>query len=113
MKTIPLLSRLSFVLFAVAALTASVHGATVTWTGASLVNQNWSTGNNWDTLTAPLDVDEVRFLDAGTDIPSLLDSSLAIGTLSYGQENGGTHTTIINAGQTLTLNGVSGVADAL
>ena len=79
-----------------------LHAAAIEWAGGS--NSFWSTGANWSLATPPGAEDNARFFDAGADIPNTVSADFTILSLTYGQTNG-VHTTQIDAGRTLTLNG--------
>src|SRR5258708_20481224 len=78
------------------------------WTPAG-ANTNWSTAGNWNPSGSPGSTDDVQFFDGGGTnaagvVDNVLDSSLAIGSLTFGQTNN-FHTTLIASGQTLTVGG--------
>ena len=87
------------------------RAATISWSGTSLTDSNWSTGGNWSGLAAPGATDDVQFLDAGSSISAgspnnFVDNSFAgtIGSLRYANQNG-FHTTVIAPGKTLNITG--------
>jgi fibronectin-binding autotransporter adhesin len=97
---------------------------TTTWTGSAL-DLNWSTAGNWSTVggsTPPGPTDIVVFgagaYPASTNtagaVDSIINANTTIGGLQYINTSSSTsfHTTQINAGTTLTLNGLfaAGVA---
>ena len=95
--------------------TVSASAATITWSGASGAGTNWSTGGNWVGGTSPTGSDDVKFTEQGTNsVPgtpnSLVDVSFAgyIGSLQFGQSNG-THTVLIDVGQTLNITNTGGL----
>ena len=94
---------------------AGVSAATIVWSGASGTDTNWSTAGNWVGGTVPAGGDDVKLVDAGTNLVagvanSLVDLSFGgyIGSLQFGQSNG-FHTVQIAAGQTLNLTNVGGL----
>lgn len=89
--------------------TFRASAATVSWSGTSLTDSNWSTGVNWSGLAAPGATDDVQFLDAGSSLSAglpnnFVDNSFAgtIGSLRYANQNG-FHTTLIAPGKTLNI----------
>jgi fibronectin-binding autotransporter adhesin len=129
MKTlsIKLHSRLfkSLLIIAAALSLAQIADAqTTTWTGNAL-DLNWSTAGNWSTVggsTPPAPTDIVVFgagvypasTNAAGSVDTIITANTTIGGLQYinTTASGSFHTTQINAGQTLTLNGLfaAGVA---
>ena len=97
-------------------LATTLRAAVATWTGASGTDTNWSNGGNWSsTPTAPGATDDVLFDVTGAVTPAgtinnVVDGSFAgsILSLQYGQ-TANTHTTLIEPGQTLTVNGPGGL----
>jgi hypothetical protein len=78
------------------------------WTNAG-VNINWSTAGNWVPNGPPGSTNDVQFYDGSATnaaglVDNVVDSSLTIGSLTYGQTNN-FHTTLIASGQTLTVGG--------
>jgi fibronectin-binding autotransporter adhesin len=79
------------------------------WTPAG-VNSNWSTVANWSENAAPVASNDVDFFDNSTAPTSpgvtdnIVDVSLLVGSLTFGQTNT-THTTLINPGVALTVGG--------
>jgi len=97
--------------FAAAAfIVQSSHAAVVTWNNA--LGGNWSVGANWDILSAPTSADDARFGNVSAGTPTTMDASITVNSLAYGQDNGSTHTTTINPGQTLNVSRV-GAGDVL
>jgi autotransporter-associated beta strand protein len=87
-------------------------GATFTaqkvWTPAG-ANTNWSTAGNWTLTGSPTPSNDVLFVDLGAvatagQTNNLVDSSVTVGSLTYGQTNN-FHTTLIAPGVTLTVGG--------
>ena len=79
-----------------------------TWTGASGVDLNWSTLGNWLEGTSPNDT-AVLFVDDGADgsqgnVNNIIATSRSVASLRYSNTNN-YHTTQINPGVTLTVNG--------
>src|SRR6185437_13170562 len=97
------------VLFITSQLT---RAQTTTWSGLG-ADQLWSTPANWTTSggsTPPGPTDDVIFPNASfTTSPdgydNIVGSTTTIGSLSYLNVSPNTHTTHINDGQTLTVNG--------
>lgn len=99
---------------------------TTTWSGANIAtDMNWSDAANWTTSggsTPPGPTDSVIFgngaFPASTNAVgatnNILTTSTSIGALSYLNVSPNTHTTQINDGQTLTVNGTftAGVASS-
>src|SRR5262249_61830262 len=125
MKTkIPQLSLLAL-LGAALTLTQQTGAQTTTWTGAN-GDQIWSTAGNWSTSggsTPPGTTDAVVFgtgafpasTNAAGSVDSIVDTSRTIGGLQYINTSAAPatfHTTQLNPGTTLTLNGLftAGVA---
>jgi autotransporter-associated beta strand repeat len=128
MKTSPIKSHsvlLNSLLMAGAlGLAQVVVAQTTTWTGNAL-DLNWSTAGNWSTVggsTPPGPTDIVVFgagpYPASTNGPGSVDAVITANTTIGGLQyinttaSGSFHTTQINAGQTLTVNGLfaAGVA---
>ena len=82
----------------------------IVWTPAG-VNTNWSTVGNWSAGASPVSSNDVDFYDAGATnaagtVDNVVNSSLTIGSLTYGQTNGNNfHTTLIASSVTLTVGG--------
>ena len=89
----------------------SLSAATVIWSGAGGLNENWS-GPNW-TGGTPGPTNDIRFFDPAALSPAgavnnIVDANLTVASLQYGNSNS-FHTTLINPGVTLTVsNGVAG-----
>jgi hypothetical protein len=95
----------------------SAFAAEVSWTGGT--DDNWSNQLNWSTGSVPLFTDDVKFtgIDSSNDVTpnpgfNVVNSNLAINSLWYsnltdpfGFPPNGTHTTQINNGVTLAING--------
>jgi autotransporter-associated beta strand protein len=82
--------------------------ATVIWSGGG-ANQNWSlggAGGNWGGSPAPGPADDVKFFDLGGtnqgSVNNIVDVNRTIRSLQYANSNN-FHTTLIAAGQTLTI----------
>ncbi len=93
-----------------------LSAATIIWSGAnSATDKNWSDGANWIGGVAPGSADDVKFFDTGTttlsNVNNIVDSTLSIGSLQYGNTNG-THTTFIANGVTLTVTNTGGLIAA-
>jgi autotransporter-associated beta strand protein len=93
----------------------AVHAGTVTWNNAA--GGNWSLGANWTGGTGtggiPGTADDVTFLDPGTGSFTTNDINFTIDSLTYGQDNGFTNTTIIATNLTLQINDTSATPNAL
>ncbi len=82
------------------------------WSGGAGVNTNWSAAANWSSGFVPGAFDAVIFIDSGaviaaSNINNAVDGGAfggSLATLQYGNTNG-FHTTLIPAGQTLTIGG--------
>lgn len=79
------------------------------WSPAG-VNTNWSTAGNWTNSGVPTPSNDVIFIDLGATsagtVDNVVDSSLTIGSLTYGQTNF-IHKTLIPSGVTLTVGGTA------
>jgi pectin methylesterase-like acyl-CoA thioesterase len=83
--------------------------ATISWSGASGTDTNWSTPGNWAGAVVPAGGDDVKFTDAGNNLTvglpnNLMDGGFAgyIGSLSLANSNG-FHTIVITPGKTLAI----------
>src|SRR5258705_1021061 len=81
--------------------------AAVTWSGPT-TNDLWSNDANWGGV--PVGGQDVIFGDSGTSttagtITNTVDSDQTISSLLYNNTGASFHTTQINAGMTLTING--------
>jgi pectin methylesterase-like acyl-CoA thioesterase len=86
----------------------SAQSATIIWSGASGADTNWSTAANW-TGGLPVAGDDVKFFNPGATgtvsiVNNVVDGSSTIASLQFGNTNN-FHTTLIPAGQTLTVAG--------
>ena len=86
---------------------AVAQAATVTWTGASGTDTNWSTAGNWD-IGVPGPADDAVFSAAGVvydaSINNYVDASTLVGSLSYTQTGASTYqNTFIGDAQTLSI----------
>jgi hypothetical protein len=84
------------------------HATTIIWSGTSGTDTNWSTAANW-TGGLPGASDDVKFFNNGavatvSNLNNVVDASTAIGSLQVGNTNN-FHTTLIPAGQSLTVAG--------
>src|SRR5215468_8333515 len=128
MKTFPIKSHSvlfnSLLMAGALGLAQVLVAQTTTWTGNAL-DLNWSTAGNWSTVggsAPPGPTDIVVFgvgaYPASTNSPGLVDTIITANTTISGLQyinssaSGSFHTTQINAGQTLTVNGLfaAGVA---
>ncbi|MEA2709169.1 MAG: hypothetical protein QOF78_1770 [Phycisphaerales bacterium] len=99
---------------AVASIAATAGAATVTWNNAT-PPANWSDGPSWSGGTAPLAADNVVFGNVGAagtqgTVTNVVNSNFTLAGLVYNQQSDLAgdpkfHTTQIDAGVTLTLNG--------
>jgi len=80
--------------------------ATVRWQSA--VSGNWSDGSKWSTGYAPGAGDDV-IIDIAGYYTVIVDTSVAVKSLTLGGASGGTQTLSIGSSRTLTLNGDSTV----
>ena len=80
--------------------------ATVRWQSA--VNGNWSDGSKWSTGYAPGAGDDV-IIDIAGYYTVIVDTNVAVKSLTLGGASGGTQTLSIGSSRTLTLNGDSTV----
>lgn len=66
--------------------TYTAQAETRTWTGASEVNKNWTTAENWSDNTAPTDSDtaSIGTADIVIDVEGSEESNPAVGALSVG-----------------------------
>jgi hypothetical protein len=92
-----------------ASLAVSSQAAPVVWSGADFLNNtNWSNGTNWVGQAVPAPGDDAKFFDLGAGplgaVNNVMDASTTINSLHYGNTNN-SHSTLIDAGQTLTVNG--------
>jgi hypothetical protein len=94
--------RIPSILIAAWLILPSARAAVTTWNNAA--GGNWSVGANWDTLAAPGQGDDVRFLNVGAGTPTTMDLSRTNNSLFYAQDNQGLHTTTISPGQILFIN---------
>lgn len=72
-------------------------------------NTNWSTAGNWSPNGPPVSSNDVFFYDVGVTnaagaVDNVADTSINIGSLTYGQTNN-FHTTLVASGKTLTVGG--------
>ena len=79
--------------------------------GPAGANTNWSTSGNWTPSGAPTSSNDVQFVDLGAVgtaglTNNVVDASMTIGSLTYGQTNN-FHTTLILTGVTLTVGGTA------
>jgi len=83
---------------------------TNTWTGASTVTNLWSDPNNWSLLQLPGAANSVVFTNAigctnvQGAVNNVVDTNWTINSLWYGALSNNYQTTLINPGQTLTVN---------
>jgi autotransporter-associated beta strand protein len=79
------------------------------WSPAG-ANTNWSTAGNWTNSGVPTPSNDVIFINLGATnagtVDNVVDSSLTIGSLTYGQTNL-FHKTLIPSGVTLTVGGTA------
>ncbi|MEY4387461.1 MAG: hypothetical protein RLY20_2744 [Verrucomicrobiota bacterium] len=93
------------------------HAATVSWTGASGTDTNWSNAANWTGGTPA--GNDIKFYIAGAasatnTVNTVVDTSLTINSLQFANTNfiippTNAHTLSISAGQALNITGSAGV----
>src|ERR1019366_5103855 len=98
--------------FTVTMATAAPFNPVKVWTAG--VNGNWSNPGNWSPSGAPGSSNDVQFSDLGLvgsagTVDNTVDAAFTLGSLTHGQTNN-YHTTLINPGLTLTVNGTNGLA---
>jgi autotransporter-associated beta strand protein len=82
---------------------AQMAGAAPTWNNAA--GGNWSVAGNWSPSGAPGTASDVIFGNAGSGFPNTNNiSAETIDGLTYDWSSGSQQTTVIPAGQTLTVN---------
>src|SRR5450756_890921 len=93
--------------------TMCTSAASIVWSGGDFVNSitNWSDPLNWTGGLVPVTNSDVKFFDTGTvtavsNVNNIVDATMTVGTLQYGQTNLN-HTTFINSGVTLSVTNVS------
>lgn len=84
-----------------------VSAEVVNWTGAAAPSLNWSAAGNWNG-GVPGAANDLKFYDDATasdttTINNIVDGSVTVHSLQYGQSNYLFHTTQIAAGQTLAI----------
>jgi fibronectin-binding autotransporter adhesin len=102
MKNFRTSPRLIAVLAAALFSTQTVPAGTVIWNAAS--GGNWSVNGNWNVNQAPQSGDDVQFGDVGPGNQNTMDTAFTINSLVYNQDNGLTHTTLLNPALTLSIN---------
>lgn len=100
MKTSHPSTRILATLAAALLATQATQAAVDTW---NVTGGNWSAPASWDLLAIPNAGDDVRFGNAGTGTPNLMDIDFSINSLAYAQDDLGLHNTSIGTGQTLTV----------
>ncbi len=104
-------ATLSLAAIVAGALVTPVSAAAVGWTGASGSDVNWSTPGNWSSSPSlPTSSDDVTFAAAGASgtvgaLTNDVTGSMTISTLWYTEEQPLYHTTQIDAGATLKIQG--------
>src|ERR1035438_8481892 len=87
-------------------------GAAPTWNNAA--GGNWSVAGNWSPSGVPGTVSDVLFGNTGSGFPNTNNiASETIDALTYDWSSGSQQTTVINPGQTLTVNGSGAAGTAL
>ena len=76
---------------------------TMVWSPGG-IDTNWSTAGNWSPSGPPDSKKDVKFFDLGSGGTNVVNTSLTIGSLTYGHTNNW-HTTLIPSGVTLTVGG--------
>src|SRR5436305_9892960 len=95
---------------------ALLDAATIVWNATNNLsgNTNWSTSANWIGGT-PTSANDAKFFDNGalgnavSNINNVVDSSVTVGSMQYGNTNGN-HTTFVPPGNTLTISGANGLS---
>src|ERR1700744_5441565 len=105
MKNLKASPRLLAVLTAAVFSTQFLPAATPIWNAAS--GGNWNVNGNWSPAAIPTSIDDVQFGDVGAGSQNTMDAAFTIDSLVYNQDNGLTHTTLLNPGLTLTINRTS------
>ena len=83
-----------------------------TWNNAA--GGNWSVATNWSTLAVPGTNDSVIFGNVGAGFPNTNDVAAAtINSLTYDWNNQSQQITVINPGETLTVNSTNAAGSAL
>src|SRR6185295_12847484 len=84
--------------------------ASFDWSGASGVDNFWSTPGNWLPIGPPTVGDNARFVDAGavldTSVNNTVTANRTIRSLWFGQTNG-FHNTLIQGGVVLMVSGTN------
>jgi fibronectin-binding autotransporter adhesin len=80
----------------------SLPAATTIWNAPS--GGNWSAPADWSTTVIPGTGDDVQFGDTGAGNQNTMDAAFTINSLTYNQDNGLLHTTVLNPGFTLSIN---------
>jgi pectin methylesterase-like acyl-CoA thioesterase len=100
--------------------TSSALADVYQWIGPGPGLNNWSSGLNWTDITTsvtgvvPGATDDLKFFDTGaasvSNVNNVVDAGFAgtVASLQFGSTNS-THTTLIAAGQVLTLSGANGL----
>jgi fibronectin-binding autotransporter adhesin len=110
MKFNQLLARIVLSFSTTLLITQSSHAQTPdSWT--SSVGGNWSVAGNWSS-GVPGTTSDVKFGNVGVNMINTNAVSSTIDSLFYNQDNGGQQTTVINPGQTLTIDGTNIAAGA-
>jgi len=87
---------------AAAMFSSQLQAATPIWNAAG--GGNWSVNGNWSTGVFPQTIDDVQFGNVGAGNQNTMDAAFTINSLVYNQDNGLTHTTLLNPGLTLSIN---------
>jgi fibronectin-binding autotransporter adhesin len=112
MKTIRFASQLTAVAITGFLLAQPVHAAVTTWNNPA--GGNWSVGDNWSPSGIPGTDGDVVFGNVGAGFSNTNDvASETIDSLTYDWNNQSQQTTVINPGQTLTVNGSGAAGSAL
>jgi hypothetical protein len=102
--------RLVFASLALALQAAAAPGQ-VTWDGGGGADLNWSNNSNWNPDGSPSGVDTTfsNTASAGSagTVNNVVDGSVTVDSLTYANNGSNFHTTQINSGLTLTVNGVA------
>lgn len=109
----------AFVAFMFTCAARAQTGDTNIWFGPGAGFNNWSDSANWTNATAGGQTglaggDDVKFFNTGSvgtvsNIDNVVDTSVSIGSLVYGNTNG-FHTTLITNGATLSITNTGGLS---
>jgi fibronectin-binding autotransporter adhesin len=101
MKYLKATPRLIGALAAAILSTQTLPAATPIWNAAG--GGNWNVNGNWLGNIIPQPIDDVQFGNVGAGNQNTMDAAFTINSLTYNQDNGATHTTVLNPGFTLSI----------